>query len=72
MRLRKSIAQCEQTHSISKENEGERDIKPNTITNTSVFRKQNEKLSQNNNNFNTKISAKGFKIIKRRIANCYF
>ena len=52
----KKIAQSEQTQG--------RDIKPNTIKNISLPRKQNKNISQNIKKFIKNIAAEAFRILK--------
>ena len=57
----KNVPQNEQTQSISRETEREKDSKSNMIMNSSLSCK-NKKLSQNKKKFNNNITGVGFKI----------
>ena len=71
MALRKITIDNSVKYSPKSEQTRDKDIKPNTIKNKSLPRKQDENISKNIKKFAKDFAAKGFAILKC-IMNCYF
>ena len=71
MTLRKTTVDDSVNYILQSERTQQRDIKPNTIKNISLPRKQKRKVSQNKKFNRGIITGEGFRILERKM-NCKF